>query len=120
MGNERDVVIYVLPTGSIDMATKAKRGQTGFNPFLCPGVARFEPPHVTKRIVAQSGSFTIHAKPNVAFDSDAVERVIIRAAWSRRLQARLSRLGVNRASLFPDLDGIAGYLDWHLRSGETL
>jgi len=85
------------------------------SPFEIHGVTSYDPPHVTARISAQAGCFTAHP-PNPGSE------LLLRHAWRgtrRRItidgQARegmrrhLRQLGITRASLFPDLDGIAQY-----------
>jgi FRG domain len=75
-------------------------------------VMKFIPPHITTRITAQSGLFTIHPKPNVPFRSESVDKLVIRQNFRRDLKKMLYRYGVHRAALFPGLDGIANYIQW--------
>lgn len=70
------------------------------------------PPHATARIIAQGGMFTIHHCPKQVFAPDGLQEVIIDKDYRQDLRHLLHRLGVNRATLFPDLDGIATHLKW--------
>lgn len=70
------------------------------------------PPHAAARIIAQSGMFTIHRCPTEVFAPEELQHVIIAKEYKSELRQLLHRLGVNRATLFPDLDGIATHLKW--------
>jgi type I restriction enzyme M protein len=76
------------------------------DPFNVKGVFLFTPQHVTRRITAQSGLFTIHANPQIAYDNNLI-KFIIPAARRTIIKSDLRIMGITRASLFPDLDGIA-------------
>lgn len=70
------------------------------------------PPHADARIIAQSGMFTICDPPTDQFTPEGLHEVVIDKKYKRQLRCLLHRLGVNRATLFPDLDGIATHLKW--------
>lgn len=82
------------------------------NPFEYLRVGKFVPPHVTERIIAQAGLFTIHPNPRIPFENVDVERILIPAVARRSIRHTLYRYGVHRASLFPGLDGLALHLNW--------
>jgi hypothetical protein len=82
------------------------------NPFKVNKVQKFIPNHISKRITAQVGVFTIHPDPTVPFDSRDVERLIIKRDSREALKWILYRYGIHRASLFPDLDGLARHIKW--------
>jgi hypothetical protein len=82
------------------------------NPFDRKSVGKFIPSHVTPRITAQAGVFTIHPTPRVALKSSQIERWVIPAKSRGAILRSLARYGVTRASLFPDLDGLARYIEW--------
>jgi hypothetical protein len=87
----------------------------GGNPFdVEDSVIR--PPQVAPRIIAQSGLFTIHRCPSREFDPDGLERVLICHRYKSDLRAHLQRLGIHRANLFPDLDGVSQHLSWLLKT----
>ena len=84
----------------------------------------FKPNHITQRITAQNGWFTTHKhtsngrfiplNTNVSYihklnryDFKNLERDIILES--------LDKFGINSASLFPGLDGLASYLNWWKR-----
>jgi len=81
-------------------------------PFEWEEVGKFIPSHVTNRITAQTGLFTIHPKPKEPFTSTEIERAIIKNGFRKRFKKTLYRYGIHRASLFPDLDGLAAHIEW--------
>lgn len=84
------------------------------DPFKYDEVNRFIPPHLTQRIIAQRGVFTIHPSPQDPFEDESVYRIIIRNKFRRRFKRILNKYGINRASLFPDLDGLSRHIEWRL------
>jgi hypothetical protein len=87
------------------------------DPLATTKVGFFRPPHVTSRIAAQSAYFTVHPAPfddlTARRDSDEeLQPVVIRRRDRARLRRELDQIGINRASMFPDVDGIARQLKW--------
>jgi len=81
------------------------------SPFECQHIGRVDLPHLTPRLAAQSGTFTIHPEP----ERDLVENVtamLVPRAYRRNLKSDLHRYGVNFKSIFPGLDGIALHIRW--------
>jgi len=74
------------------------------------------PPNVSPRIVAQSSVFTIGRRPRKAIPPEL--EIVIPAAQRTEILRDLNSLGVNRATLFPDLDGHARHFAWLCQSGE--
>lgn len=82
----------------------------------------FQPNHLTPRIVAQAGWFSVHVwnasdERFARLDHDdayhgRIERVLIPPTEFANLRASLDRVGINNASLFPDLDGLTLHLNW--------
>jgi hypothetical protein len=90
---------------------------TKLSPFDLESVSRYRPRHLTRRITAQRGLFTIHPNPTEplsVIDTGALSlhRAIIEKDCKRKLRWNLSRLGVNLGSLFPDLDGLSSHIRW--------
>ena len=83
-----------------------------FNPFDLERVRIFVPLHITQRITAQSGLFSIHPQPLSEFTSELVEMVEIDPNFRKELKKVLHKFGVNYASLFPDIDGISKHIKW--------
>jgi hypothetical protein len=82
------------------------------DPFKRNKVGKFIPSHVTQRITAQAGLFTIHPTPTEEFNDSAIEVLIISEESRKKLKKELYRYGVHRASLFPDLDNLAQHIEW--------
>lgn len=87
------------------------------DPFKMKDVGKIYPPYLTPRIQMQSGAFTVHPNPGVPLDSvdpGGLSRIIIHKTFRDELKRTLSLYGINRASLFPDLDGLSAWVEWEL------
>jgi len=73
-----------------------------------PGVIR--PPAIDKRIVAQSGLFTISKDPAKTVVVDAT--LYIKAKDRKTILHQLDVCGVNHKTMFPDLEHLGEYLQW--------
>ena len=77
-------------------------------------VGIYKPPHISNRIKAQSGIFTIQPDPsqplNERLTSKAIKKYRIPFAVREELRKELRLFGVHHASIFPDLDGLSKYL----------
>ncbi|HXD32238.1 MAG TPA: FRG domain-containing protein [Pyrinomonadaceae bacterium] len=83
------------------------------SPFSINAIAKFRPPHITQRIIAQSGVFTVHPTPEEEFHGSGQVKIGLIANKVRKLLKRdLYKFGVNESTLFPGLDGIARDLEW--------
>lgn len=85
---------------------------TAGDPFSRTKVGRFISRHITRRIIAQAGLFTIHPEPQTAFTGSSIDRLIIKHQYRKALKHTLFRYGIHRGSLFPDLDGLARNIEW--------
>lgn len=94
------------------------------DPFAIKKIHAFHPTHVTIRITAQQGCFTVHPPPfydmrRVQRTDEELVKFTIKRKYRVQIKNDLDRLGVNCASLFPDLDGLCKYLKWSFSdSGE--
>ena len=75
-------------------------------------VVAFYPPHLTPRITVQRGLFTVHRTPDKPWEPASFKKWVIPSNSCLPLKLALSRAGINRASLFPDPDGIAAHINW--------
>lgn len=84
-------------------------------------VSIYRPPHVSARIPAQRALFTVHPRP--ACNELRPPRVRMWKLGRGKRAARLKRLldgcGINEASLFSDLDGLARHLGQCFRRRKT-
>lgn len=81
----------------------------------------FKPKVISKRISSQAGAFTVHKinedEKVVKFENHAkfkkkLLKIIIPPDNFPRIRRRLNMLGVNSATLFPDIDGLCSHLEW--------
>lgn len=83
------------------------------NPFDLSGdPIEYNPSHVTERITAQQGTFTIHPRPTIEFEPPTLQKWIIENASREEVKRKLVTTGVTRAQLFPDADGVAETLSY--------
>ena len=97
----KDSVIYALNTNKIKTAGAIK------NPFDIQEDMLYYPNHVTKRIIAQSGLFTIHCNPSEIFSNSSLEKVTIKKECLIDIYVFLDGYNINKFSLFPDLQGLS-------------
>ena len=89
------------------------------SPFDVVAPMKVAPLAISPRVQAQSSAFTVHpdgrdVRQFLGTD-DAVLKITIRSAHRERIRRQLDFLGVNRASIFPDLDGLGTWLRWRSR-----
>lgn len=117
--DDRNGVVWCYEVGQ--NAALDEREKEDLSPFNIEKIRVFIPPHVNPRITAQQGLFTVHPlKGSEA--SEPLERqnrsrlslikVLIHNDYKPILRQQLSELGVNAASIFPDLDGLSSHLQW--------
>lgn len=82
-------------------------------------VIMYYPPHISPRIPAQTGLFTVHKNPNQPFKPMNVVRITIGRS-PLTLKLNLNACGVHKGSLFPDIDGLAEYQSWLYKWGEHM
>lgn len=70
------------------------------------------PNHITRRIVAQAGLFTIHPNPVVPLRGPNVDKFVIPAALKRDFKKVLATYGVHSGTMYPDLVGQAKFIEW--------
>lgn len=81
--------------------------ETEPDPFAVKKAGMFQPPASVARIATQSSVLTIHPDPSKAYDSATLVRLTVPAKLVPNMKACLRRCGINPASVFPGLDGIA-------------
>lgn len=82
------------------------------DPFTIDKVYRYRPPHITNRIPAQGGLFTIHDNPSEPLSSENIEKLIISNQNRLEIKKILYKYGINSQSLFPGLESIASDIEW--------
>jgi len=92
-------------------------------PYVVKKTTVFRPKHVTRRIVAQAGWFTVHRYNPRKKDFTTLEHigrlkprcrsVLIPGESFSEIRDDLGRMGVSHASMFPDLDGLCKDILWN-------
>lgn len=87
-----------------------------------PRTMIFRPRHHDSRIVAQAGWFSVHKYAESTKRFSTFERLkeqkpklrkfVITPQYFPAIRDDLSRCGISKSSLFPDLAGLCGYLAW--------
>jgi hypothetical protein len=89
------------------------------DPFSIQEVSVYRPSHVTARIAPQWSVFTIHPRPTEDFRRGG--RVSVWSIPGRRacrdIKLVLDSCGVNYASIYPDLTGLARHIYWRYKWG---
>lgn len=110
-----DAAIYMLQTDKVVNEEVRKQ-----SPFSVADLLKYRPRHVTRRITAQRGLFTVHPRPTeplalVHSGESRVHRVIIESRFKRKLRWNLDQFGISQTALFPDLDGLASHMAWRFQ-----
>jgi hypothetical protein len=121
-GKLEDAVVFLLKTEPKDFINE----DSCESPFNSPNTGIYRPKVITQRIAAQEGLFTVHqvkldgkgkSEDLVALDDDThfrdrLLKFIVPTRTFEGFREQLNGCGVNRYSLFPDLDGLCGHLQW--------
>jgi predicted RNase H-like HicB family nuclease len=111
---DKDGAVYAYPSGEI--VTKERFSEI-------KNVVTYTPRPFDRRITAQQSLFTFHADPIKALEPatppewrshDLIE-IIIPATLKHIFMDELNCLGFNKASLFPDLEGLSWDLNYQYR-----
>lgn len=102
------------------------------SPFTILDTKVFVPNHVTPRIKAQQGVFTVHPLNDNQVQPECLDESLKNRRYLRKIQvhsgyfadirSHLNKLGTNAASLFPDIEGLVEHLKWNhsiLRHGTS-
>jgi len=101
-----DAAVYAFYPGEV---IPGPHDLTG-NPLLVQQPTAFAPSHVSARIRAQSGMFTIQPDPTVAFDHETLRLFRIASEAREGIRRTLFQYGIHVKALFPDLDGLAAWV----------
>lgn len=106
---------FNVPKDDIILSTDDK------DPFKGRTTKVFKPNHITKRISAQFGWFTIHKseynRKFIPFEqnpeySKRVFKIKVDSKCFKECKSRLHNFGINSASMYPDIDGLAKHVEW--------
>ena len=105
---EPSSVIYAWRVQNIDLSKAPPN-----DPFdLQSDVVRYVPRHVTPRIKAQSGLFSVHKDPRIELNDPTLIQLEIPFIFRGPIKKSLYRLGVHEATIYPDIDGTARHIEW--------
>jgi hypothetical protein len=89
------------------------------DPFSVRRVSVYRPSHITSRIAPQWSVFTVHPKPTEDFRQSG-----LLSTWTLpgkkncwRIKFVLDSCGINYASVYPDLQGLARHIYWRYKWG---
>lgn len=91
------------------------------DPFNLHEVKTYYPPNISPRIQAQRSVFTVHPCPATEFNPEGLSKWVFpvgRPCFEIKLI--IDRIGFNRASLFPDLQGLTEYVGWCYKWGRLV
>lgn len=84
------------------------------SPFEIAENVIYDPPHVSPRIRAQDGVLLACHRPLEPLDENDYLEIVIKQNVHDDIRRRLDQYGVFDKQLFPDLDGIAQWLKYHV------
>jgi hypothetical protein len=111
-------VVWALTTSDDDYVNV----NTTISPFAVRRTMVFRPRHITRRIVAQSGWFTVHKffkdkgrfvdlAKNVRYKG-RLRKVLVDPSAFASIRRELDRWGFNAANLYADLPGLCQHVEW--------
>ncbi len=81
------------------------------NPFELVEERKWSPHHISPRLAAQDGLFTVSNDPTKPFQNGLAVRVRVKSSAKPRILAQLKSFGIHQGSVFPGLDGAAAYVE---------
>lgn len=107
-GLRGNAVIYVVDQNELSEANLSG------SPFEIKKTCIFRPKELAARLSSQSALFTAHARTRVQFRHKTLQRWLIEEGCIIELDVSVSQYGINPATVFPGLDGIARTVweDW--------
>ena len=118
---ERNSVVWVFSPENEDILKEKQ-----IDPFTIKSSMVFSPNHISQRITAQAGWFTCHKLMNsnkfLQFETlKKYKAKLIKITIPKKLfpeiRVKLNIMGVNSATIYPDLIGLSRHLSWkHLKA----
>lgn len=102
---ECDRVLYALPENQFSDADIAT------SPFDIKDIVLYRPKHISSRISAQGGVFTVHPLPSDPLNDERIKRWVIRKDCVIEINVTLMTYGINEAFVFQDMEALARYLN---------
>ncbi|WP_294488889.1 FRG domain-containing protein [uncultured Mailhella sp.] len=115
---DKDANIYILSTNNLVK-------DFTISPFDINKIMRFRPHYFSKRIQSQRGLFTVHPDPlkplcegEDSINGTKVSVITISSEYKKQLFWDIARFGIDKSTLFPDLDGMVNYVKWRFEDDE--
>ena len=109
--NPENSVVQAMAMKALGWKDEDVRRRTGQNPCALPQVVALETFEIDERIVAQSGRYTLHsceqAIESLRDRDQYLRKFLIPAGSKPVIRQRLEDLGIQRWSIFPDLQALA-------------
>ena len=90
------------------------------NPFEIEKTEVFRPTSISERVFNQGSIFTVHKTPFINLTEEncngILQKWVVKKEFKKELQLKLNQLGINYSTIFPDLDGLAKHICWHLEN----
>lgn len=107
---DTDSAVYIcneINTTTFDILTKNYNNYNDidYDMFIIPK-------NLSTRMSVQSAIFSIQKNPLVELTNDNLSKIIIPNNIRNELKEILNFYGINRKSLFPDLDGLSQWINW--------
>ena len=115
--SEEPSAVYMYNYSKHDVVTNAHR----ISPFSNGRILFYFPQNVAGRIRVQQGCFSVHRQnkkrnwtplQNINSFSKNLYKIVIPENNLSEIRYDLDRCGINKATLFPDLDGLCSHLTW--------
>jgi hypothetical protein len=89
------------------------------DPFSLDEVSVYRPSHITPRIAPQWSIFTVHPNPTADFRTSGLltEWHLQGSRTCAHIKLVLDSCGINSASIYPDLSGLARHIYWRYKWG---
>lgn len=116
-GKEHNGVLWILSADVDDFRTDTSK----VDPLDNKITKIFRSTVVSRRISAQSGVFTVHKilqdNSMIRFENNRnykpkLKKILIKGKDFAKIRKQLSMLGINYATIFPDIDGFCRNLEW--------
>lgn len=81
------------------------------SPFDADEERKWSVKHISNRLVAQDGLFTVSVDPTKPFQKGILMCIRVKSSAKERIMQSLKTFGIHHGSVFPDLDGVASYVE---------
>jgi hypothetical protein len=85
------------------------------SPFEMEEVRLYRPPHITSRVPAQRGVFTVHPDPTQQYCPESMKTWTVAPSACGQIKNILNACAINESSLFPGVDGLSRHIRWRYK-----